>query len=156
MGLAELAEARAHFLEALHINGEAPTAVGRGERAYAVRSPGIVDFREGKLESSLAYCRESMELAVQNSDRNMVASCLGLMALIAATQSRTLRAAKLSGASNALWQRQGRKPWEDSSLDTLLPGWPDRPDQAAIAEALEHGQAMGADEVVAYALGTSN
>ena len=79
-----------------------------------------------------------------------------MAALIEAAQGQALRAATLSGAAAALGKRQGRRPWDDSSSDTLLPGWRERPDQAAIGEAIELGQAMDADEAVAYALDSSD
>ena len=63
------------------------------------------------------------------------------------------RAARLSGAAKALYARQRRNAWEDSSLETLLPGWQAGPDQAAIARAFAAGQAMDTEEAVAVALG---
>ena len=72
--------------------------------------------------------------------------------MIAAAQGQPLRAARLAGAAQALYARQGRKPWEDSSLDTLLPGWQAGPDQPALAAAFAEGLAMTAEPAIAYAL----
>jgi hypothetical protein len=33
-------------------------------------------------------------------------------------------------------------PWEDASLETIFPGWPDRPNSAGISAAYQVGQAM--------------
>ena len=37
--------------------------------------------------------------------------------------------------------RQSRVPWEDSTLDTLLPGWRDGPEAATLNAAYAAGQA---------------
>jgi hypothetical protein len=51
-----------------------------------------------------------------------------------------------------MYARQKRKPMEDSSLDTLLPGWREWRDQETIQQAFAAGQAMSDDEALAYAL----
>ena len=71
---------------------------------------------------------------------------------LAAQAGQPARAARQSGAAQALWTRQKRKPWEDSSLETILPDWRDGPDAAALTAAFEAGLAMSGDEAMAYAL----
>ena len=105
------------------------------------------------LKSGEPYFRNSLRGAARIKDNNVIASCLGLSADLAAVQDQVLRAATLSGASAALWKRQSRAPWEDSSLDTLLPGWRVGPDREAILTAYEAGQNMNAEQAAAYALG---
>jgi tetratricopeptide (TPR) repeat protein len=112
-----------------------------------------VEIADGSMERALAYSRESIRLAEAIPDFNVVASNLGLIATIRAKQGRAVPAAYLSGAAKALYARQKRKAWEDSSLDTLLPGWRDRPDGPAISAAFEAGLAMNAEQAVALALG---
>jgi hypothetical protein len=46
-----------------------------------------------------------------------------------------------------MYAKQRRKPWEDSSLDTLLPGWRVNPDQPALASAFEAGKIRPANEI---------
>ena len=72
--------------------------------------------------------------------------------MIFAKQGQPARAAQLSGAAQALYARQKRKPWEDSSLDALMPGWSEGPDQAPISAAFEAGKAMNAEWSLALAL----
>jgi hypothetical protein len=104
------------------------------------------------LDQAREYCQASIRLAAEIPDYNIVASCLGLFAGIAAKQGRRRRAARLAGASAAMYARQKRNPWEDSSLDTLLPGWREGLEPDAIEEAYQAGQAMSTDEAVAMAL----
>ena len=53
----------------------------------------------------------------------------------------------------ALYARLDKQPWEAASLELLLPGWRDRPDQATIWQAYEEGQALNAERAAAVALG---
>ena len=63
-----------------------------------------------------------------------------------------VRAARLAGAAQALYAKYGRKLLEDSSLDTLLPGWLDRPDRGVISTAFDAGKSLNAEQAAAYAL----
>jgi tetratricopeptide (TPR) repeat protein len=141
-------EAREHLLAALNLisNVEGWTT------AYLLWSLAKVDVRLGELERALEYCRDSIREADQIPELGVVASVMGLMAAIRATQSQPAQAARLVGASTAMWVRQQRSPWENTSLDKLLPGWRDGPQAAAIQQAYDAGLAMTADEAAAYAL----
>jgi hypothetical protein len=48
-----------------------------------------------------------------------------------------------------MYARQHRQPWEDSTLDTLLPRWHTGLDHAAISRAFEFVQTIDADRVIA-------
>jgi len=153
LGLGEIDQARAHFLAAWHLRDNPSTYSAKLECAYALRWVGVADFRLGHLAEALTTCHASLRLAAEVPDRNIIASGLGLAALIEASQGQSLRAATLSGASAALWQKQGRRPWDDCSLEACLPGWLARPDQAALASAFEQGGRLDFEQAVAYALG---
>ena len=112
----------------------------------------VAIFSLGQWEQARQSIRQGLPLALGILDYNHIASDLGLTAIILAQQGQPFRAARLSGASQALWARQKRKPWEDSSLDTILPGWRERPDALAITEEFEAGLALSGDEAVAYVL----
>jgi predicted ATPase len=147
--LREYPEAREHLLVALDLNREYISwAVANNLRLLAA-----VDLGEGNLERAMDYCRESITEAELTPDRNLTASNLGLLAAICARQGQATRAARLAGAAAAMWARQKRKPWEDSSLDTILLGWRDGPGAATIQQAFEAGQGLRTDEAVALALG---
>jgi hypothetical protein len=75
------------------------------------------------------------------------------LAGIRAGQGQPMQAARLSGAAQALYAKQRRKPWENSTLDMLLPGWREGPDHEPIQAAYKAGQAMTSEQAVAYALG---
>jgi non-specific serine/threonine protein kinase len=147
--LGEYQQARDTFLEALALIEES----GDREKAYVLRWLGLVDLKQGRLERALDYCRASLREAERYGDPNIMASCLGVCPGIAAKAGHRERAARLSGAAKALYARQRRNAWEDSSLATLLPGWQAAPDQAALAQAFAAGEAMDMHKAVALALG---
>jgi hypothetical protein len=117
-----------------------------------LRQLGVVDFRQGNLERALDYGKEGLRLAYATPDYNNLAFCLGLLACTLAKQGQAELTARLSGAAKSLYKKQGRKPKEDSSLETILPGWQDRPDQERILQAFEEGQELPLDQVVALVL----
>ena len=149
LNLGEYEQAREHFLQALSLREQS----GDWTKAYHIRCLGMVDYRQGNLDRALGYCQEGLREAAKWPDYNIIASCLGISAGIAAKLGQPARAAQLSGAAQALYAKQHRNAWEDSSLDTLLPGWREGPDQAAILNAFEAGKAMQPEQMVAYALG---
>jgi hypothetical protein len=104
---------------------------GANRKAHALRWLGFTELKAGCLEPAQSYCQASLRLANQVPDYNIIASCLGLMAALAAQQGQPTRASCLSGAAAAMYARQKRKPWEDSTLDTLLPGWRAEPEARA-------------------------
>jgi predicted ATPase/transcriptional regulator with XRE-family HTH domain len=150
--LAEFDEARGHFREAIRVAETLGGHHGANRKAYGLRWLGLAELWRGNLRPALDYCCESIRLANETPDYNIIASCLGLCAGVAAKQGRAERAAQLAGAAQAMYLRQHRKPWEDSSLDTLLPGWREGPDKGLLLVAYEAGQAMPADQAVEYAL----
>jgi hypothetical protein len=120
--------------------------------SYANRWLGITELRLGNVDRAREYCRASLRHAMAAHDPNFTASGLALAAGVWARLGSTTRAAKLSGAAQALYALSGWPPWEDSSLDRLLPGWRDQPDAPAISAAFEAGLAMNAEQATAYAL----
>jgi predicted ATPase/DNA-binding CsgD family transcriptional regulator len=149
--LGEYQEARDHLMIALGMT----RAVHSWEVSYNLRWLAATDSATGNLERALDYCLESIRLANELPDRNIVASSLGVLAAIRARQGHADCAARLAGASAAMWAKQKRKPWEDSSLDTLLPGRRDGPDQMAVSKAFADGQVLTSEQAVAQALGES-
>ncbi len=151
VNLGEYNRACDQYLEALRVADE----LGDNRKSFVLRSLGMVDFRQGNLDRALAYCQEGLRLAYEVPDYNNVATCLGLAACILAKQGEQAGAARLSGAAKVLYERQGRKPMEDSSLDTILPGWREQPEQETIMKGYEEGTSMTVDQAVAFALSLS-
>jgi tetratricopeptide (TPR) repeat protein len=120
--------------------------------AYVNRCLGLVALGKGELEQALHYSHESLKEAQRGPFHGFIASSVGLAACVAARLGHPLRAARLSGAAASLYARTGRSAWEDSTLDTLLPGWRQGPDEAAVRQAYVAGQALSMEEAVAYAL----
>jgi tetratricopeptide (TPR) repeat protein len=152
VGLGELDAARAIYQESLRIADHATGDDQANYRGHMHRCLGMVDLLEGKLEAALEHAQQCLRYIIPIPDYNIMASDLALAALIAARQDRPTRAATLSGAAQAMYARQGRKPWEDSSLDALLPGWSSGGQRAAIAAAYAAGQAFTNDEAYTFAL----
>ena len=151
LNLGAYAQAREHFLVALDLLHEAKIW-WLWDDVYVLRCLALVDTRQEQMGRALEYGQECLRQADRIADRNIMASGLGVCAAIAAQTGQPARAARLAGAAQALYAQQGRKPWEDSSLDTLLPGWRTGPDAAALSDAFEAGQSMPAEPALAYAL----
>ena len=154
--LGEFDEARAIFRDLVQSGNKYSGDLAHNRRGHSWLGLGWVELAAGDLDLALDCGRQSLEHANRIPDYNIMSSTLGLLASVAAQQGQPLRAATLAGASRAMYARQGRKPGEGTSLDTLLPGWRTEPDAAAIAGAYEAGQAMPSDEAIAFALGASD
>jgi tetratricopeptide (TPR) repeat protein len=153
--MGEFEAARTSILKVLEFTSNPPHDHARIAHAAALWLLGIIDCAQGNQERALEYAQAGLRQAAQIPDRNIIAFCLGLFAAIAARQAQPARAARLSGAAQALCEKQGRKPLEDISLDTLLPGWHEGPDYKAILADFEAGQNLNAERAAAYALGTT-
>jgi predicted ATPase/DNA-binding CsgD family transcriptional regulator len=151
--LGDFEQARGHFLEVLSLSAALPGDDGHNAHADALRCLADVAIRQGNLSDGLEACQASIRRANEIPDYNLIASGLGLIAIICARQDDRLRTAILSGASQAMYARQQRTPWEDASLDTLLPGWREQPDQVDIHHAFKEGTLMSSERAIAYALG---
>ncbi|MGE5222450.1 MAG: AfsR/SARP family transcriptional regulator [Omnitrophica WOR_2 bacterium] len=148
VNLGEYDQARARYLEALQLADE----IVDNRKPLVLRNLGMVDFLQGNLVRALEYCREGLRLAAEIPDNNVIATCLGLSACILAKQGRRSQSAGLSGAARDVYERQGRKPSEDSTLDTLLPGWRESTDSDAIMKAYEAGRTMTVEQAISLAL----
>src|SRR5205085_2690781 len=139
--LGQYALAREDLLQALSLLSR-PNYYQANREAYITRWLAEVDLLLGDLTLARSEGVASLKLADRIPDYNIVASNLALAAALAAKHAQPIRAATLAGASQAMWARQKRKPWEDSSLDTLLPGWREGPEYSALNEAIIAGKAM--------------
>ena len=152
--LDEPAAARQHFLIALRLSA-ALTGYLKELRETLINCwLGLVDLQQGQLERASETCRAALRVGQEIPDDNVVARCLALAAGLAAAHGRPQHAATLSGASQALFARQRRQPWEDAALDRLFPGWYDGLAPAALTQAFAAGRALSVEEAVAFALGS--
>jgi predicted ATPase/DNA-binding CsgD family transcriptional regulator len=151
--LGEYEEARDDLLQALNSLDDVQGYMRQNQESYTSYWLGLVALRDGKSDMATDHLRASLKVAANIPDYNLIAANLGLAADIAARAGQPTRAAYLSSASAAMFTRQGRKPDQDFSMDTLLPGWRAGPDRDAIQAAYDAGQAMSNDAAVAFALG---
>src|SRR4030067_3017040 len=70
--------------------------------AYSARRLGHLALRRGEAERATALFKESLLLNREVDHRQGVASCLAAFAKVAAVSGNMIRAAQLSGASDAL------------------------------------------------------
>jgi predicted ATPase/DNA-binding CsgD family transcriptional regulator len=150
LNLGEPDQAREHFLEALRLADETGSVL---RKANVQRWLAWADFRLGKLERALEYCQTSLRQAAKSADSQIVVSGLELAAAIWAKRGQVDRAARLSGAAQAIFAKVERMPQEAASLENLLPGWRTRLDIEVIGQAFEDGQRMTAEQALADALG---
>jgi tetratricopeptide (TPR) repeat protein len=150
--LGEYDQAREHLEDALRSSELDVGHMRLNHRSFALRWLGEVELLQGNVDRALAACHESLTLATQIPDYNIIATSLMLCAAINAKRHQRLGSARLAGAAKALYTRQGRKPYEAATLETLLPGWREALDQSAISQAFEAGQAMSAEQAVTDAL----
>jgi tetratricopeptide (TPR) repeat protein len=148
----EYGEAQNYLLQALSVI-DAQQGISRlNHEAYLLLSLGEINYEQGNLAGAGEYCQLSLKVGKSIPDYTLIAADLGLAARIGVKQGQWARAARLAGASEAMFGRQKRKVGKDSALDTILPGWHNGPDRVSIGEAHASGQSMSSDEVVAYAL----
>jgi hypothetical protein len=152
LGLADLSEARAHYLDALEHVGRTDHDMAQIALANINRGLGQVELAAGDLNRAEGYYHAALRHALIIPDYNHTASALGRLAEISARHGQAERAAMLAGASHSLYARQGRDPWEASALDALLPGWHGSPERLAIERAYETGRATNAEAAATYAL----
>jgi tetratricopeptide (TPR) repeat protein len=135
-------EARAVLLPALDLTEDRFGEWSYNHRSLVFLLLGETAVAVGQAAEALEYYQASVRLALQIYDNNLLAVNLAKVAILLAPRGQAVLAATLSGAAKTLYARQGRKPSEDSALDTLFPGWGDSPDAAVLANAYAAGQAM--------------
>jgi predicted ATPase/DNA-binding XRE family transcriptional regulator len=153
--LGEYEAARQEFLEARRL-ATMTSQARRGSEAddgnigvaYANRCLGLTELRLGNLDQAAEHCQASLRESYEKGFTNFMASAVALAAGIAAARAESLRAATLSGAAHGLYALSKRPPWEDTTLDTLLPGWRAGPNQLALQHAYEQGKSMTPAEVL--------
>jgi tetratricopeptide (TPR) repeat protein len=150
--LGEYDQARQHVLNSLALGRGGGDDLEQSFSPYAIHLLAIIEFSQDNLERALEFVDQGIRQAQKIPDLETVARFLAIRAAICVKYQQPTRAARFSGASRAMLARQGRGPWSHYRLDSILPGWRDGPDQAAIQQAFDEGQAMNSDQAVAYAL----
>jgi hypothetical protein len=150
--LGEFEAGRRHLLAGLR-QTEHFTHRGRDIAAgFLLRCLGLLEVRAGQPAEGQRHCQASLRRAARVSEYNLIASDLAILAISMAQLEDRQMAARLAGAAQTAYARHGHKPWEDSTLETLMPGWQARPDQAAIGAAFTAGTALTIEDALALAL----
>jgi tetratricopeptide (TPR) repeat protein len=150
LNLKEYDEAELHFRAALAATDEHDLVFQRN--AWALWWLGLLSVSRGDLAQAADHCSASLRAAINIPDYVCVMAGIDVAARIAASGGQPLRAAQLSGAYRAWHHQQGKPAPPHSALDSLLPGWRDGPQAAAIEQAHVAGQALDLEEALALAL----
>ena len=147
----DTARARVLHEEALAIWGETGND---GGRMWALGNLAEINAEEGDDEAAAAQYAEALRLCVMLQDRHMLYNLLGCFAALAARRGDWGKAATLAGASDGLRRRAGLGMHANDAADLHAALAPARaglsgPEYAAAWAA---GEAMTADQAVAYAL----
>jgi predicted ATPase/DNA-binding CsgD family transcriptional regulator len=79
------------------------------ETSYMHYTMGLALFQQGKYDNSTASVHTALTMKSELGDTMGIAHCLEVLAWVAVRQGRCERAAWLTGAAGALWQRTGRR-----------------------------------------------
>jgi len=125
--------------------------------AYSARRLGHLALRKGEAERATALFKESLLLNREVDHRQGVASCLAAFAKVAAVSGNMIRAAQLSGASDALLTEVATPLYQPDRIehDLNMEIVRSELDDAAVAAAWTEGHAMSLEQAVALALGPS-
>jgi predicted ATPase/class 3 adenylate cyclase len=120
----------------------------------ASRYQGLLALLDGRIDEAESLLRTSLITAREQAPQWEVAYWIEELAAIAAAKGEALRAAKLWGATDALFERLGLAILEENRQvrDRFRDGAQESPDSDSGAEAWAQGYAMALDQAVAYAL----
>jgi non-specific serine/threonine protein kinase len=109
---------------------------------------------EGRIEDALSMLKESLEILRELGDRLGIAENLGRFARVLAVAGRPEEAACTLASSEALYEESGTGvlSWVAKMNEETRTIIRSQLDEAAFAEAWEHGEALTLDEAVALAL----
>lgn len=126
-------------------------------KGYGLWSVGIAQWRAGELARATRTLRESVELFLTMHDLTGISFGVQALSWCASSASPDLHAARMLGASQAVWRTSGAKVDETNAYSMFDGRSEERVRQALGPEAFEQGFAEGAaysfDEAVALALG---
>jgi predicted ATPase/DNA-binding CsgD family transcriptional regulator len=125
---------------------------------YALDNQGWAALLQGQHETARSYYEESLVLCKELGERMIASESLQGMACIAGAKGEALRAARLFGAAQALWETLREAvafeltPEEEAWRQPYRATARSHVGEAAWAEALAQGRAMGLEQAIEYAL----
>lgn len=126
-------------------------------KAYALWSVGIVRWRQGRLEEARRLLRESINLFEPMHDLTGISFDVQALSWCAARESPDEKAARLLGASQAVWRASGAKVDETTAYGLFDQRSEDAVRQALgdtqFEKAFAEGAAYSLDQALALALG---
>jgi predicted ATPase/DNA-binding CsgD family transcriptional regulator len=125
---------------------------------YALDNLGWAALLQGQHKTARSYYEESLVLCKELGDRMIASESLEGMACLSAAKGEALRAARLFGAAQALWEtlREAvafeHTPEEEAWRQPYRATARSQVGEAAWEEALAQGRAMGLEQAIEYAL----
>jgi predicted ATPase/class 3 adenylate cyclase/Tfp pilus assembly protein PilF len=147
----DYASVRGYLEESLAIRREIGDRKGI---AASLNNLGLVAYHQGDYTSARGYLEESLTIKREIGDQRGIADSLEAFAGLAADQENPERAARLSGAAEALREEMGLPlaPNEKEEYDRDVAQVRQGLGEVAFAAAWEEGRAMTMEHAVEYAL----
>ncbi|MDP9303008.1 MAG: hypothetical protein M3O92_00705 [Actinomycetota bacterium] len=120
----------------------------------AFRCQGLLALLDGRIDEAEPLLRTSLMKGREQAPQWEVVYWIEELAAVAAAKGETLRAAKLWGATDALFEKLGLVTLEESRQvgDRFREEVQESPDSDSWAEAWAQGHAMTLEQAVTYAL----
>ncbi|HET6313823.1 MAG TPA: tetratricopeptide repeat protein [Chloroflexia bacterium] len=145
-----LGEARSLWDENLRVYRE---LANEENQALTLSNLALVAREEGQLTEARELSLQSLDIYFRLGNTDYLAPGLERAASIAALQRRPVRAARLYGAADAVYEaaRLARQPYNLLDYERMMVLIRESLDEAELAKATEEGRAMSVAEAVAYA-----
>ena len=126
-----------------------------GEVAWGLDALGTIALLHNDLETAQALYQEGLTLSRELGRKTSLGGCIEGLAAVYGSRGADIRAARLWGATEALYQNIGGRlqdftPWR--AVEARLAAVRSRLGDAVWEETLDKGRAMGLEEAVSYAL----
>jgi hypothetical protein len=120
----------------------------------AFRYQGLLALLDGRIDEAESLLRTSLREGRQQAPQWEVAHWIEGLAAVGAAKGKALQAARLWGATDALFEKLGLAPLEENRQvrERFRDDLQESPDGDSRAEAWAQGHAMTLDQAVAYAL----
>jgi predicted ATPase/transcriptional regulator with XRE-family HTH domain len=121
---------------------------------WSLRMLGCTALRLGEYDKAAALLRESLTFCVEQGIRVFIFLTTSALAGVAGARGEALRAARLFGASEAMWQAAGGKVYGNyvAEMESDVAAARAQLDEESWQNGWQEGRAMSMEEAIEYAL----